>query len=212
MSYFNIANAVPSPTHVKIQSDCPNCSKASSFDPVGINDIVTATHNFGIRRCPNPNCKAAVFFINGKTTGNFNFLLLYPSTKIAFSKEGIPESVLKSFEEAIVCHSVQCYMASAIMLRKTLEEICHDQNATGSNLFKRLENLSSIIVVPKELIEATHELRLLGNDAAHLDNQTYAEIGQEEIEISIEFTKEILKAVYQYQDLLGRLRAMKKTD
>ena len=54
------------------------------------------------------------------------------------------------------------------------------------------------------------ELRLLGNDAAHIEADTFEKIGKDELEISIEFTKEILKAVYQYESLLEKLRSLKK--
>ena len=57
-----------------------------------------------------------------------------------------------------------------------------------------------------------HELRLLGNDAAHIEANTFEQIGKEELEISIDFTKEILKAVYQYESLLERLRSLKKQE
>lgn len=56
------------------------------------------------------------------------------------------------------------------------------------------------------------ELRLLGNDAAHIESNEFEKIGKPEIEISIEFTKEILKGVYQYEGLLSRLRGLKKAD
>ncbi len=96
------------------------------------------------------------------------------------------------------------------MLRKTLEEICADRGATGKTLYARLQDLGTKIVVPKELIEGMQELRLLGNDAAHIESNTFDEVGKNEVEISIEFTKEILKAVYQYESLLGKLRSLKK--
>ena len=96
------------------------------------------------------------------------------------------------------------------MIRKTLEEICNNKSAIGKNLKDRLIDLGGKIIIPKELIEGMDELRLLGNDAAHIEAKTFEEIGKEEIEISIEFTKEILKAVYQYDDLLGKLRGLKK--
>ncbi len=51
---------------------------------------------------------------------------------------------------------------------------------------------------------------MLGNDAAHIESQEYAKIGKEEVEVGIEFTKEVLKAVYQYSALLNKLRAFKK--
>ena len=53
------------------------------------------------------------------------------------------------------------------------------------------------------------ELRFLGNDAAHVEARAFDEIGEEELDISIEFTKELLKAVYQYKDLTNRLEALK---
>jgi hypothetical protein len=96
------------------------------------------------------------------------------------------------------------------MIRKTLEEICTDRNAAGDNLKKRLKDLGTKIFIPKELIEGMDELRLLGNDAAHIESQTFDQVGQTEIEISIDFTKEILKGVYQYEGLLAKLRGLKK--
>jgi len=35
-------------------------------------------------------------------------------------------------------------------------------------------------------------------------------VGEAELDVAIELTKEILKSVYQLDDLLGRLRALKK--
>jgi len=95
-------------------------------------------------------------------------------------------------------------------VRRTLEEICADRSATGPNLKARLQSLGSVIVVPKELLEAADELRLLGNDAAHLEAQIYDDIGKEEIEAAIALSKEILKAVYQLSSLVEQLRKLKK--
>ena len=103
-----------------------------------------------------------------------------------------------------------CFVAAAIMIRKTLEEICIDKGAIGDNLYKKIQDLSKKILIPKELIEAMHELRLLGNDAAHIEAETYNNIGREELIISIDFTQEIIKAIYQYENLLGKLRSLKK--
>ena len=64
--------------------------------------------------------------------------------------------------------------------------------------------------MPPALLAALDELRLLGNDAAHIRSRDYDQIGQQEVEVGLELTKEILKAVYQYDHLLGRLQALKK--
>ena len=54
------------------------------------------------------------------------------------------------------------------------------------------------------------ELRVLGNDAAHIEAKTYDDIGAKELEVASLFTKEILKGVYQYKSLLSALRNFKK--
>lgn len=65
-------------------------------------------------------------------------------------------------------------------------------------------------MIPEDLFSALDELRLLGNDAAHIEAKTYDEVGPEEIDVAVQLTKEILKAVYQLDSLVGRLRALKK--
>jgi hypothetical protein len=102
-------------------------------------------------------------------------------------------------------------VASAIMVRKTLEELCKERNATGPNLKERIKALGTKVVLPEDLLVGLDDLRLLGNDAAHIESVEYERVGQEEVEIGIEFAKEVLKAVYQYAALLTRLRALKKT-
>jgi hypothetical protein len=91
-----------------------------------------------------------------------------------------------------------------------LEELCDDKKAIGSDLKKRLASLSGNVVIPKELLDAADELRLLGNDAAHINAKDYDKIGQEESKLAIELAKELLKAVYQYASLVDRLKALKK--
>ena len=95
------------------------------------------------------------------------------------------------------------------MVRRTLEEICEDKGAKGGNLKARITDLESKIVLPRELLEAMDELRLLGNDAAHIEAKTYDQITSNELEVAIVLTKEIMKGLYQYSALLGKLRALK---
>ena len=198
---------IQSSSGTRISTKCPHCGHYGTFESLG-NDFSGNSKIFGLRRCPNKNCFGHLFFVYNITTSEIE--LTYPSETIAFDKENIPEKVLNAFEEAVISHSNNCFIASAIMIRKTLEEICADRGATGKNLFNRLQDLGGKIVVPKELIDGMQELRLLGNDAAHIESNTFNEVGKNEVEISIEFTKEILKAVYQYESLLSKLRGLKK--
>ncbi|MFD2556302.1 DUF4145 domain-containing protein [Sphingobacterium tabacisoli] len=205
-------NNIKRGSKANIAIKCPHCGHNGSFIPLEMDDIdiYSSSNNpektLGLRKCPNRNCNGHLFFISHYRG---NILFTSPSETIPFDRNNIPKNVINAFEEAIKCHSASCFIASAIMIRKTLEEICIDRGSTGNNLLKKLQDLGSKILIPQELISGMNELRLLGNDAAHIEAQTFSEIGKEEIEISLEFTKEILKAVYQYESLLSRLRSLK---
>src|SRR5205823_2408378 len=133
---------------------------------------------------------------------------MVPPNRIDIDRTNLPEKVLAALEEAVTCHANECYVACGMMVRKTLERLCEDRNASGADLKSRIKALADTIVVPKELVEAMDELRLLGNDAAHVQARTFDEVGKEEVETSLELAKELLKAVYQYSALLAKLRAM----
>ena len=186
---------------------CPHCRQRGTFEPLpSVVDVTASGMVVGERRCPNTECRALIFFayLNGQIA------VSYPPERIDFDATNIPTAVVGALEEAITCHADSCFTAAAIMVRKTLEELCTDRGAKGANLKERLRALGTKIVLPTELLDGLDDLRLLGNDAAHIESQVYAKVGKEEVEVGIEFAKEVLKAVYQYSALLSRLRALKK--
>lgn len=189
---------------------CPSCGQLGTWAPAG-NDITVRTSenaliSAGHRGCPNPECGAHVFVVHngGKVS------ISYPAETIDFDASAIPPSITSAFEEAITCHANQCFVASAIMVRKTLEELCRNVGAKGGNLKERIKDLSSQVVLPKELLDGLDDIRLLGNDAAHVESQEYNQIGQQELDVAIEFTKEVLKAMFQYKSLRDKLRGLRK--
>lgn len=211
------------PTVVALR--CPVCRKEGSFHGVtggngsAIPDaffVASLTNvegkqvgmgfKYGVRVCPNPECREPLFVVLGNSGKIFRS---YPAERLDFEPTAVPPQILANFEEVISCHAGACYRAAAIMVRRTLEEICADRGAEGKNLKDKIAALGTKIMVPKELLEAADELRMLGNDAAHLEASLYDEIGKEEVEVAIELSKEILKAVYQLSSLVGRLRALK---
>jgi HEPN domain-containing protein len=188
---------------------CPGCRQQGIFQPLA-QDVQISPGSVvlaGMRRCPNPSCGAIVFF-GAHASGSI--AVSYPAERLEFDTTNLPAPVTNALEEAVTCHANQCFIAAAIMVRKTLEELCRDRAATGSNLKERLKNLGTKIVLPQELLDGLDDLRLLGNDAAHIESQEFDKVGREEVEVGIEFAREVLKAVYQYSALLTRLRALKK--
>jgi hypothetical protein len=194
---------------------CPECRLRGTLEPSGVNDLffprIMLSNNAhaiaGFRFCPNPKCRAvlAVFF---STTADI--LGAFPAVTIDFDATSIPPSIIECLREAITCHAQGCYKACGMMIRKTFEAICDDRGATGKDLRDRIDALQGMIVISKPLMDAMHEIRLLGNDAAHIKSKDYDDVGKEEVESAIELTKEILKALFQYDHLLNRLIAQKK--
>ena len=107
----------------RISTRCPHCGHNGTFESLG-SDIQNNNSKkiFGLRRCPNQKCFGHLFFVYDNQGDNI--ILTHPSDSIPFDKEDIPENVLNAFQEAILSHSNNCFIASAIMIRKTLEEIC----------------------------------------------------------------------------------------
>jgi hypothetical protein len=186
---------------------CPSCGQMGSFGSLGQRlQIIPANVFAGLYACPNTECFGLIYIV---TDPSNKIVTTHPAELIDFDATNIPTEVREALEEAIECHSHESYIAGAIMVRKTLEELCRERGATGDNLKERIEDLGSKVVLPKELLDGLDDLRLLGNDAAHIESRVFNEIGLEEVEVGIEFAKEVLKAVYQYSELLARLRALK---
>ena len=201
---------------------CPACKQIGTFDPIfvdgtnrqnGMHDLRLMRGGaiqlyFGQRWCPNPKCEAHIFFVYDAPKQQI--AISYPGERIDFDSTKIPQPIVAALEEAITCHANQCFVAAAIMVRKTLEELCADRGAKGPNLKERIKALGTNVVLPMDLLSGLDDLRLLGNDAAHIESQEYAKVDQEEVEVGIDVTKEVLKAVYQYSALVDRLKALKK--
>ncbi len=204
------------PQHpVAVALRCPACRHQVTLQ--GFNNVLDVyarlpsgeDRRFGQRQCPNPACRAHVFVVAGLTG---DAIVAYPPELIDFDATGLPPEILASLQEAIACHSVSCYRAAAIMVRRTLEGLCHDRGATGPNLRERLANLGEKVILPRELLDGLQHLRLLGNDAAHIKAETYDEVGEAEVELALDVAKEVLKAVYQYRGLVDRLNALKRAE
>lgn len=189
---------------------CPACRQAGTFSSTTQADLRALVENrflhFGQRICPNPACNAHLFVVYDDDR---SVVEAFPPETIDFDSTALPKNVLDAFEEAIKCHAAQCETAAAMMVRKTLEEVCLDRDAMGDTLYDRIESLGQSVVLPVAMTKALHNLRLLGNDAAHVESKGFSEVGAAEVLVAIDVVKEILKSTYQYESIMGRLEALK---
>jgi hypothetical protein len=207
-------NAFPTAHHITTMR-CPHCGHIGTLDSVGnVPDAAWASVSglaadwfAGVRCCPNPECQRLIFVVFSHSA----LVASYPPEVLDFDSSNIPPLIAASLEEAIKCHSVGAFRGAALLVRRTLEELCADRKAEGTDLKKRIAALASVMTVPPDLLAAADHLRLLGNDAAHIEAKTYDEIGKKEVELAIELAKELLKAAYQYASLVARLAAFRRT-
>lgn len=199
---------------------CPHCQRLGSFSPFPNvadlqwpeleNKVTVAAHTVGIRYCPNSECRGVVFFVRRSLPGGRSHTHSFPPELKQFDAEGLPPAVLSALEEAIKCHAAGCYRAAALMVRRALEDMCEDQQAQGGNLAERINSLRNKIVISENLIQGAHELRFLGNDAAHIESLHFRSVGSEEADIGIDVAKQLLHSIYQTETLVRRLKALKQ--
>jgi hypothetical protein len=168
---------------------CPGCTREGNFlgqgpdttvavqDPSAAGRVIQI--NVGSRYCPNTTCMTHVFVVYQPQGGTNKVLRSYPAGRINFDVTGVPEKVRKAFDEALTCGANECFVAAGMLIRKTLEAVCEDRSATGGNLKARINDLKTKLTLPNALFEAMDHLRLLGNDAAHIEAKTYDEVGKD---------------------------------
>ena len=136
---------------INLTIKCPHCGNIGTFetihDDIRCTDYKGKSVVIGIKKCPNPNCGGHAFVTYDP--GSRSVLDSYPITRLDFNKDDIPTQIAETFEEAIICHANKCYIASAIMVRKTLEQLCKDKGAEGRNLKERIQALIETITMPK---------------------------------------------------------------
>ncbi len=204
---------------------CPYCSSFGTFQNAFQSKLVfenfvthfpdhsasrsSDSHTFvSAHMCPNPKCRGVVLVCS------FNgFLIEYsPKSDFAIHIAHVPDEIYYTFKEALRCYNSGCYRATALMVRRVLEEVCEESGAGGRTLHDRMSVLRGKVILPPELFEVIHELKALGNDAAHVDARNYEKIGEEEARISLELVAEILKARYEVQSLVDRIRSRKSEE
>ena len=179
----------------KLRLRCPYCLVEGLFENRGQDLEIRGDGHDGWevsaqRICPNLDCRGLIFIVYDARSNVIQ--VSYPPERIDFDATDLPESIKEPLAEAIDCHAHGSFKAAALMIRRTLEALCEDQGAKGSTLVKRIEALSGQVGLPPSMVGALHDVRLLGNDAAHVEARTYVEVGKQEVEAGLEVTKFIL--------------------
>lgn len=134
---------------------------------------------------------------------------LYP--KIKTMSSNIPDVIRRSYNEAKKVEKISP-TAYVILIGKSLECLCEDKKAEGSNLKNKLDDLAKKGVIPKTLLKMGHSVRLLRNIGAHPSDY---DIKPEEVKIISDFFDAVIEYVYvapeKIKNLEEKLKRYKTT-
>lgn len=171
---------------------CPKCNAYSNLT----NRIAYRKHkdgvatNYSIEECN--NCEQHFLVATHASTGER--LAIYPKTLSQIVDSLVPAPIRQDFEEALLCYSVSSYRGAAALARRTVQVICLDKGAGKSKkLQEQIDELFTNGVITKDIKEWAHEVRFLGNDAAH---PTKNEVTKEDAKDILELLESLSEVLY----------------
>lgn len=127
---------------------------------------------------------------------------LYPEVDITFN--GVPESVKSAFESALKVKNIDSAIC-LFSLRRVLEAICKEKNASGNNLYEMVQDIITKQVLPEMFDDACWIIRELGNSAAHCDDKTFY---KSQVEQTINFVETIIDYLYVLPAKMKNMRTI----
>lgn len=117
----------------------------------------------------------------------------------------LPEEVERSWREALTCASAGAWLATAVMVRRTLEAIGREFDPNSKRgLFEGLKSMKERGAISEELLQWGDQLRFLGNIGAH---PTADAVTPEDGRDALEFLNAIAETIYH---LRPKFQAMNK--
>ena len=95
------------------------------------------------------------------------FTEIYPAPSPNIAPEFTPEQVASDFIEAVSGLKNGNYKSASLMARTSLETAVNLFSAQGANLKQKIDNLAGRNIITAALSEWAHEIRDIGNEAAH---------------------------------------------
>jgi hypothetical protein len=191
----------------RVSGECPHCARLTTLTIV--DHSVIATDGSGSERVVLVNLtltcdwcrKSSVYLRHADTkSGQQGASTRYTTRSIeqvwpkqtprALAQEAPPQ-VQSVFAEAALAEAAGAFVLAGIGYRAAVEQIAKERGAPGRTLYERISSLTSMGVL-QETVDAFHEARAVGNDAAH-DGLAYS---AEEIADIAELIEEAVLVLY----------------
>jgi hypothetical protein len=183
---------------------CRHCGNISKMEIIGnVNDDHTEVDEYGsgiewgihysVLKCPaceKINIVSYEWHDGIESEDEISYDFLYPQNSTY--PIGLPEKILTAFKAAEKVKSIDVN-AYAILMRRLLELVCLDRNATSGTLAAMLKELAGKKEIPDKLVKVASGLKDFGNIGAHAGS---GELTEKEIPIVNALCSAILEYVY----------------
>jgi hypothetical protein len=116
----------------------------------------------------------------------------------------LPQQLSSIYREILLTFNNQLNILCAVGIRTLIEGICADHEITGRNLENKIDGLTSIL--PKNIVMNLHNLRFMGNEAAH----ELSAPSQQELRLAIEICEDLLNYLYELDYKVSSLDKVRK--
>jgi hypothetical protein len=168
---------------------CPSCHKSTHLTVRATYDKPNTVIRYDIAECN--SCNFQVLVVRQRQSGNIS--RVYPAPLPRATDPRIPEAVKNDFDEALLCLSVGAVRGAAILARRAVQTICKDQGATKKDLKDKIDELFEKNIVTASLKDWGHEVRIVGNDAAHPND---VDVTLEDAEEIIDLLESLCEVLY----------------
>ena len=159
---------------------CPNCRQASA-----LTDRTKYTKELDGGRLrviyAVAECNDCDFhFLVARENRSGKIINIWPKSLPGKVNDLIPEPIKGDFEEALVCEAAGSYRGAAALARRTLQVICLEKGAPKEkrqkknpekmmkvDLSEQIDWLFTNNIITQDIRDWAHEVRYVGNDAAH---------------------------------------------
>lgn len=181
---------------------CPHCAHVSlhlmAASPTGIRRTEPhAIESHGLVQCQNCHGVTLVVGTRDPQSGMLTHKEHYPvNNPEEVVEKTIPVGVRDDYVEALRCRTVLAYKATVVMCRRSLQSSCKNLGAEGAKLIHQIDDLATKGTITAALKDMAHDIRKLGNEGAHPDQDGLGDVIKDDADDIIEFTRQYFEHVY----------------
>lgn len=158
-------------------------------------------------RCGQPFLiRQSLFSIPGEFETVTSETILYPDER-KLPLDGVPNMIKSAYDQAARSFSASLSEPCVLMCRKCLEMTCNNFGAKGRDLSSKLQGLFDGGHIDNRLLGWAHEIRLLGNEAAHAPGTKVTKRDARDV---LDFTEAILIYVFSLASRFNAFRGRRK--